>query len=621
MEPTSGLRRSAVPIFAALFGLILAASCAGSQAFLGPFPEDWTELKAAEFPPGADAEPRWVGWSVPADAPAYFGGRDPVEGLGGMEEEIGRRMVEQVQALSRHAAEREDSSFLEPVPLGVTAQARCAARAILANRSAGDHGPSVSRVFDDVIMGRCGLPSTAIHVGRVSRISLGEVTTMGLEGALTDALTTIVYHGALYISVRQRQAEARSDSPASLGPPTFDWAISWNMRRDGSTYVVESVLVLVPLHTGIMQIEPFAMADSDGRFVIEGALVSDAVRASATILPLPGGPTLTCVDDRTGAQPGRFRLACVLPPGVDDAILDIGHFRPGGGRTLTYVGAARIPIARGGSPPNQWGVSPPSIAPPRSPSASERTLAWLNALLAREGARTVPRIPSLEQLARMAPDPTTSLYPVSFMIDHWRAPEPHSIGSSHDRDLVRVDANPWEAAVAIRYSTTFTRNHFGQSPLVGVALVQPDECDPTLNRCLQVVVLASGRMEVDDPDHVESAIRDHINAWRAMLELPPLAHASTRTRRLLNGELPHYRTVEGPRRRPIYSSGVQWSYHYPRNPGVHPEYWAWWTAGPSFMVLPPELLAPDPPRVAISTFRECNSRRNACHDLVLIGIE
>lgn len=598
------------------------AACAGppSGPFMEPFPTDWEKIPRAMFPPELDVQPRWLGWTVPEDAPTVFGEREPVASLSDPEREV-------TAHLERLVREATDSDATASEPAGfvvgsITRQTRCSAQAILASRSADNDTGLSWAPFESMILGRCGLGHGPISRGLTVTLSADRVESEGFDAWLASRLARHAHETIRRALPREETSQAGDDAARSTAASTpLDWGIAWSVHPTDTGYLLRTVAVVVPNHLNRVRIDPFPMASMDGRFVIEGTLYREAKGTRATLVPLDGGRTRTCVDDHANASPGRFRLVCILPADTDLAVLDIVHFVQGRAGWRSFQQADRIPLARGQQPPRRWGVEPPDIDPPLDADPRDRVLVWLNGLLDREGAPTVPVLPPMHEVSHMRDNDSSEVNPGYFLRERWISPVPRGAFFFRSRGAAHTRTDPWMVAVSLRYDAAFARMQLGTPPLVGVMLSRPEDCDPSEATCLRVSYDLIQRMEIPEAGDVSAAVRAQIDEWRAAIGLAPLAHASATVQRRLNQQRQRFQRPGASRHLAVGNTDQRWGAHMPRSPGDHPELWAWWVSGPSSLVLPPELLAPEPPRVAISSTRECNAWTNACHDLILIGIQ
>ncbi|TVQ96630.1 MAG: hypothetical protein EA398_15770 [Deltaproteobacteria bacterium] len=625
MPASRALRRPVGLLLLSAAALLPLASCAGCAPYHASFPEEWRELPAARFPASEDREPRRVGWSVPSYAPTYFGGRDIIELRDDVERMVARLLREEVASSMEWTDWWDDEAppvALEPAEM--TLQLQCAADAILAHRLEGGLPLRAHRAFEDVILGRCGLPSSAVVRGRSPTLYSLHIATAGLTEMTARALSTAVVDSAWfsYANLRSRFDPERRRLEGQEAP--FDWAVAWNRRLEGTTFVVDLVAVALPLRADVIAVEPFAMHSDDGRFVIEGPHPRGITHTRVYLYALSGGPGVTCARDFGYDRPERLRFVCALPEGVDLGVVSIEHERlkwqHGGSRQSFETG--NVPIARHGPPPLHWSVSPPDVPRPDAEDPAERALVWLNALLEREDEAPIPWVPSLEQLARMVPPEVTDEPPPNIFIGgRWRAPEARSVSARGLNYAHFMEADPWEAAAAIRFSSTFALMHRGRAPLTAIAFVEAADCIAPTTHCAINFYMFNRRMDVEDPADVAEAIREQIDTWRDLLDLLPAQRASAGTQQQLDEELHRIVNPEHPRQRRFSRTFTGPIRRVGPTPGVHPEYWIWKIAGPTDLVLPPTFIDPTPPSIAISTLRECNPNTNACHDLVLIGVE
>ncbi|TVR02315.1 MAG: hypothetical protein EA398_08165 [Deltaproteobacteria bacterium] len=568
------------------------------------------------FPPDADLEPRWVGWTVPDDAPTVFGEREPVEAPTDVERQVAAHLAALL------GLETEDLSAGTPreevVLSALTRQTRCLAEGVLGARTAGHADGMYWAPFEDMIEGRCGLGAGPIRRGLWIDIGSRNVASADFESWLAERMAQHV-HETIERMREQTAGSGFAQAVARRPPP--DWGVAWHVVETGSGHQVRMVAVAVPERRDRIRLEPFPMARPDGRFVIEGTLFEGAQGTVALLSPLNGGRTHTCVDDRANAAPGRFRIVCILPPGVDFGLVDIVHHVAGEGGWSEFARPDRIPITRQDVLPTRWGIAPPDIAHPSAEDPAERVLEWLNALLEREGQSPIPMLPPMQEVVGMDEPRTSEVSSGAFLRQYWLSPEERGAAFARHDGAAFVDRDPWLAAASVRYTSTFISSHFGRPPLLGISMAQEEDCDPDERACMGVRFNTIVRMEIAAPDHIEATVREQIDEWRAMLELPPLEFASSGVHGRLRQQRQLYHRTGPTRELRVGHTTSGWGDHRERRAGVYPEYWAWWVPGPSYLVLPPALLSEEPPRVAISATRECNSWTNACHDLILIGIE
>ncbi|TVR02314.1 MAG: hypothetical protein EA398_08160, partial [Deltaproteobacteria bacterium] len=249
--------------------LALIAGCGGPQSdFLEPFPADWLEQPHAVFPHTEDPEPRWIGWSVPADSPVVFGARDVVARLDPVEATLADLLPRLRSGGSIGTSWTEAFLSAQAHPGRVTHQARCAARAILANRTTGEAGPETARVFDDIILGRCGLPATTVVLGTSQRFDLfDDGLLVGVDMAIAERLGRNLARITIrLVAPSAVQAHANVEDT----PDTFDWAVAWTRTIEGTTVELRSVVIAVPHVSDTLALSPFSTLEESGRFVIEG---------------------------------------------------------------------------------------------------------------------------------------------------------------------------------------------------------------------------------------------------------------------------------------------------------------------------------------------------------------